>query len=79
MEILAKITSKGQVTIPKRIRNLMETDLVKFRVEGGKVILEPVRDVGGIFKEYAKKAISREEEREIAWKKVADGYRGNLS
>ncbi len=79
MEVLVKITSKGQVTIPKRIRNMLGTDLVKFRVEGGKIILEPVRDVGGIFKDYAKKTISHEEEREIAWQKVADGYRGNLS
>ena len=78
MEVLVKITSKGEVTIPKRIRNILGTDLVKFKVEGGKIILEPVRDIGGIFKDYTKKTIPHEKEREIAWKKVADGYRGDL-
>ena len=75
MEALVKITSKGQVTIPKKIRELLGTNVVRFRVIEGKIILEPVRDVGGIFKKYAKKPLSHEKEREIAWQKVADEYR----
>ncbi|HIE33274.1 MAG TPA: AbrB/MazE/SpoVT family DNA-binding domain-containing protein [Thermodesulfobacteriaceae bacterium] len=54
MESLAKITSKGQVTIPKKIREFLGTDVVRFRVVKGKVVLEPVRDVRGIFKKYVK-------------------------
>ncbi len=78
MEALAKITSKGQVTIPKKIRDLLGTDVVRFKVVEGKVILEPVRDLGGIFRKYVKKPLSYEQEREIAWQKVADEY-GDLS
>jgi len=74
MEALAKITSKGQVTIPKKIRELLGTKVVRFRVVEGKVILEPVRDLGGVFRKYARKTFSFEEERERAWKKVADEY-----
>ncbi len=75
MEALVKITSKGQVTIPKKIRELLGTNMVRFKVIEGKIILEPVRDVGGIFKKYVKKSLSHEKEREIAWQKVADEYR----
>ena len=75
MEALVKITSKGQVTIPKKMRELLGTNVVRFKMVEGKIILEPVRDVGGIFKKYVKKPLSREEEREIAWQKVADEYR----
>jgi AbrB family looped-hinge helix DNA binding protein len=75
MEVLVKITSKGQVTIPKKIRDLLGTDVVRFKVIEKQVILEPVRDVGGIFRKYVKKSISYKQEREIAWQKVADEYR----
>ncbi|WP_457569958.1 AbrB/MazE/SpoVT family DNA-binding domain-containing protein [Desulfurobacterium sp.] len=75
MEALVKITSKGQVTIPKEIRELLGTDMVMFKVVKGKVLLEPVKDVGGIFKKYAKKGLKNEEERELAWQRVADEYR----
>ena len=75
MEIVANITSKGQVTIPKKIRDLLGTNMVRFKVAGKQVILEPVKDVGGIFRKYLKKPISYKQEREIAWQKVADEYR----
>ena len=77
MEALVKITSKGQVTIPKKIRELLGTNVVRFKVIEGKIILEPVRDVGGIFKRYVKRPLPYEKEREMAWQKVADEY-GNL-
>jgi len=75
MEYLAKITSKGQVTIPKKIREMLGSDMICFKVKEGKVYLEPIRDVGGALKKYAKKGVSHDKEREIAWEKVADEYR----
>lgn len=42
----AKITSKGQVTIPSKIRkelDLSARDKLKFKVKKGKIIVEPVR------------------------------------
>ena len=75
MEYSAKITSKGQVTIPKKIRDMLKTNVVCFKIENGRIYLEPVRDVGGALKKYAKKKISHDKERAIAWEKVADEYR----
>ena len=50
MEALVKISSKGQVTIPKKFREFLGTNLIRFRIIEGRVIIEPVKDVGGIFK-----------------------------
>ena len=75
MEAIAKITSKGQVTIPKKMRDMLGSDVVRFRVEGERIVLEPVRDLGGIFRKYARGRIPFEKEREIAWEKVASEYK----
>ena len=75
MKVLVKISSKGQVTVPKKIRELLGTNLIEFKVIEGKVVIEPVRDVGGILKKYVKKSLPFEKERELAWEKVADEYR----
>lgn len=43
---LAKMTSKGQVTIPKRIRDkldIREQDRLLFSIEGGRLLVIPVR------------------------------------
>lgn len=42
----AKVTSKGQVTIPKKVRDALgirEGDSVLFLVEGGRAVVTPVR------------------------------------
>jgi AbrB family looped-hinge helix DNA binding protein len=44
----AKITSKGQITVPKRIRTRLgvkEGDLLAFDDDGDKVVVRPVRKV----------------------------------
>lgn len=43
---VSRITVKGQATIPVQIRKFMGIsahDLVRFRVSGGKVVLDPVK------------------------------------
>jgi AbrB family looped-hinge helix DNA binding protein len=48
MEVSATVTSKGQVTIPKRVREALgitEGDHVLFRVEGGRATLARTRDL----------------------------------
>jgi AbrB family looped-hinge helix DNA binding protein len=43
MEIAAKMSSKGQVTVPKAVREALgiaEGDVVVFRVEGNRAVLE---------------------------------------
>lgn len=52
--VAVKITSKGQVTIPKEIRDKLKTNTVYFEVEDDTVIVKPVRDAAGSLRDYAK-------------------------
>jgi len=67
--MLAKVTSKGQITIPNEIRKklgIRKDDKIDFILEGGRVVLVPVKtlkdlrgtvkagEVGGITGERAK-------------------------
>lgn len=71
-----KITSKGQVTIPKEIRNLLGSDIVEFELIEGNVMVKPVKSVGGSLKKYAKRHIPLEEIRDTVWEQVADERAG---
>ena len=45
MDVTAKVTSKGQVTLPKALRQALgirEGDDIVFRVEGGRAVLARV-------------------------------------
>jgi AbrB family looped-hinge helix DNA binding protein len=57
----AKVTSKGQVTIPKEIRDLLDSDIVEFEVENERVVLRPVKRVAGTLNSYANPALIQEE------------------
>ena len=61
----AKVTSKGQVTIPKEIRDHLDSRVVEFEIENDKIILRAVRTVAGDLKGYVNPdLISQEQE---AW------------
>ena len=67
----ARISSKGQVNIPKRIRDYLKSEAVVFDVQDGVVVLQPVRDAAGSLHKYArhaKKATEFKKLREKAWK-----------
>lgn len=56
MRVRAKITSKGQVTIPQEVRRrlgLRKGDRIEFVVEDGVTILRPARDGENPFEAYA--------------------------
>jgi AbrB family looped-hinge helix DNA binding protein len=58
----AKVTSKGQVTIPKEIREHLDSRVVEFEIENDKVILRAVRRVAGDLKRYANPDLISQEE-----------------
>ena len=70
---LAKITSRGQTTIPKRIReaaNLREGDVIAFEIEGSHLVVHkvtPSRDdyLQGLFEVMSEWASPEDEE---AWR-----------
>jgi AbrB family looped-hinge helix DNA binding protein len=70
--ITAKITKKGQITIPKKIREFLNSNVIEFEIVEGKVIVKPVKSVAGSLSKYAKKHVSFEKIREETWGKVAD-------
>lgn len=65
-----KITRKGQVTIPKEIREKLKSNAVYFEVEDDTVMVRPVRDAAGSLSEYAgnvKAGVSVRQMKEKAW------------
>ena len=68
-----KISKKGQVTIPKAIRDELGTNIISFVIEKDEVKLKPVKEeTYGKLKKYSKKYIPIKEAKEIAWKNIKD-------
>lgn len=72
MTATATITSRGQVTIPRRIREFLHATVVQFEIVDEIVVLRPVRSVAGRLAAYAgKRPASLESVRDRVWKEVA--------
>lgn len=68
-----KITSKGQVTIPKEIREKLKTSAVYFEIVNDTVVVKAVKDAAGSLSEYAKNVkpgTSMKKIKEQAWEKA---------
>ena len=71
--VLAKITSKGQITIPKEVRERLGVkpgDSLEFSFEGERLEVRPkkrrsILEFRGVLK--IDRALPREEERRLAW------------
>ena len=72
LEKTVKISNKGQITLPRQVRKLLQADLVRIVAEEGQVRIEPVKDVAGTLKRYATQFVPLREAKEKAWKKVLD-------
>ncbi len=80
MGIPAKITSKGQVTIPKKIRTILKTNVIEFLIDENGISIKPVRDVGGTLHKYSRKYEDIRQVKEKVWKAVAhEKGKGNHS
>ena len=40
--ITRKLTSKGQVTVPVEVRNILGSDYIVFEIKDGEVVIKPV-------------------------------------
>ncbi|MHB1987303.1 MAG: AbrB/MazE/SpoVT family DNA-binding domain-containing protein [Acidimicrobiales bacterium] len=75
MDVAAKVTSKGQVTVPKAVRDALgiaDGDAVVFRVEGSRAVLAKVPnflDMAGTVRVPAAK-------RNVAWDQVIRRTKG---
>jgi AbrB family looped-hinge helix DNA binding protein len=68
-----KITRKGQVTIPKEIRDKLNADAVYFEMTDDTIVIKPVRDAAGSLNEYAKNVkhgVSVRNIKEKAWEEA---------
>ena len=63
----ATITSKGQITIPKAVRNQIPGRVVEFVVREGEILLRPVESAAGTLAEYAPTYVALETVREAVW------------
>jgi len=71
MSITAKITKKGQVTIPQKIRERLNSEVIQFDIVEDNVVIRPVKSVAGSLSSYAKKGlVPFKEAREKAWEEV---------
>jgi AbrB family looped-hinge helix DNA binding protein len=71
MTTTAKITSKGQLTLPREARTRLGTDTVEIEVIGDEVRLRPVRSVAGALSGYGGKKAALKEIREKVWEEVS--------
>lgn len=77
-----KITRKGQVTIPKAIREKLKANAVYFEVEDEIVMVKPVRDAAGSLREYAgnvKPGVSMKQMKDRAWEAAVREKTGKKS
>ncbi len=68
-----KITRKGQVTIPKEIRDRLNASAVFFDVVNDEVVVRAVKDAAGSLREFAGNAqqdVSIKEMKEKAWEEA---------
>ncbi len=77
-----KITRKGQVTIPKEIREKLKANAVYFEVEDDTIVVKPVKDAAGSLSEYAKNVkpgASMKHLKERAWETAIHEKAGKKS
>jgi len=70
LEKLANIFSRSQITLPKAVRELLRSDVVRIVVEDGPMRIELVEDVAGSLRRYTNEYVLLKETRESAWREA---------
>ena len=65
------ISPKGQIVLPKKIRNILNTSIISLEINNdNQIIISPIHDVGGSLSAYQKAtALSFEQIRQESWKR----------
>ena len=59
-----RITEKGQVTIPHKIRDIINSDTITFSVtDDNKILISPVYDIAGLLADYSNTEINNSTEK----------------
>jgi len=77
-----KITRKGQVTIPKKIREKLNADFVYFETKDDIVMIKPIREAAGSLRDFAanvKPGVSMNKKRNKAWEEAVQEKTGKKS
>lgn len=84
MEV-GKLTSKGQTTIPKKIRDrlgLKSGDRLMFSIENGQIVIRPktgsIRDAIGMFHDPNRKPVTVEEMNKAVGDAIVERYMRSL-
>ena len=67
-----KISSKGQITLPKEVRERLKEEIIRIVADEKGVRLEPVSNLAGCLKKYVREKpdLPWEELREKAWREA---------
>jgi AbrB family looped-hinge helix DNA binding protein len=57
MRYTVKVTRKGQITVPKAIREFLGTDTLEMGMREGEVVIRPLSSVVGALRRYMKDGI----------------------
>lgn len=66
-EKTAKVSRKGQITLPRQVRSALQTEVVRIVIDDETIRIEPVRELAGSLKQYADRSVPHDAEREKAW------------
>lgn len=62
-----KVSSKGQITLPRKVREALGTEYVRIVLVDSHVHIEPVREPAGMLSHHARRRIDPAKARDIAW------------
>jgi len=69
-EKTVKISSKGQITLPRQFREMLQSDIVRIVADGGAIKIEPVKDAAGTLRRYAGRYVPAKKIKEKAWEEA---------
>ena len=76
LESTAKLSSKGQLTLPKCARDSLGTEYVHIIVDENGIRLEPVADLAASLRGYARSNSNPKKTREKAWEEAVNEKHG---